>query len=219
MWTQPTFLNGGSTENLTVDSGSTLEIYGKNWPSGFDGRVILRDGNTFYISDTNLGGGTGNETVGLIREWVVYNPTSNLQFTGSSFSQHTFTNITGAGIYFYGFALSGTSLSFSEQGFAANLSAPYLPADVNHDGVVNGLDISLISSNWLKTGLQVPDDANGDQVVNGLDIALVSSSWLQSQGAGATSGAALPEPATHLLLGMGAIVLAFGGWRRARASR
>ena len=32
-----------------------------------------------------------------------------------------------------------------------------LPGDLNHDGVVNGLDLALISSNWLKTGSGASD--------------------------------------------------------------
>jgi hypothetical protein len=47
-----------------------------------------------------------------------------------------------------------------------------LPGDANFDGTVNGLDISLVASNWLQSG---NGDANGDGVVNGLDIALISS--------------------------------------------
>lgn len=51
-----------------------------------------------------------------------------------------------------------------------------LPGDANGDGVVNGLDISAVASNWLQTG--AGGDANGDTVSNGLDIAAVASNWL-----------------------------------------
>jgi hypothetical protein len=212
LWSQPTFLNGGATETLTIDLNSTITIFGKSFPSGVDGRVILRDGSTLYVSDTNLGSGTGNETVGLTREWATYDPTTNLQFTGSTFSVHTFTNITGVGLYFYSFVNAGTSLSFSENGLAANLSAPYLPADVNHDGIVNGQDISLVASHWLQTGLAVPGDANGDQIVNGQDLALIASSWLQ--GPGVAPSDAVPEPSSLVLLAIAAIGLAGAGGRK-----
>jgi hypothetical protein len=92
-----------------------------------------------------------------------------------------------------------------------------IPGDVNNDGVVNGLDISLVASHWLQTGTpkSLPGDANGDGIVNGLDISLVASHWLQSYGAGgAVSGAAVPEPSTIVLAVLGG--LALSAWRRRR---
>jgi hypothetical protein len=77
-----------------------------------------------------------------------------------------------------------------------------IPGDVNIDGVVNGLDISLVASHWLQMGTNVRGDTNGDGVVNGLDISAVSAHWLQSlQGfansaGGAAGSAAVPEPST-----------------------
>ncbi len=47
-------------------------------------------------------------------------------------------------------------------------------ADLNHDGVVNGLDMTVILSNWLGTGA---GDINADGEVNGLDVTYVLSGW------------------------------------------
>jgi hypothetical protein len=77
-------------------------------------------------------------------------------------------------------------------------ATPALPGDVNFDGVVNGLDISLVSSNWLQSGNNLPGDANFDGVINGLDIAVISSNWLQAAGSGAAAVSA-PEPPTIIL--------------------
>lgn len=63
-----------------------------------------------------------------------------------------------------------------------NFGIHVLPADGNQDGVINGLDIALIASNWL--GSSPLADGNADGVVNGLDIALVASNWLASLPAG-----------------------------------
>ena len=54
------------------------------------------------------------------------------------------------------------------------------PGDVNGDGIVNILDISIIAANWLET---VPPanpraDVNLDGIVNILDISLVAANWL-----------------------------------------
>ncbi len=61
--------------------------------------------------------------------------------------------------------------------FSFNLNV--LPGDVNQDGVVNGLDISAVASNWLHVGGLLAE-TNGDDVVNGLDIATIASHWLKT---------------------------------------
>ena len=87
-----------------------------------------------------------------------------------------------------------------------------LAGDVNHDGIVNGLDISLVASNWLATGSN-PADANGDGVVNGLDISLIASNWLRTDGGGGGAGgsgggASVPEPG-----GLALVIIAPSVWR------
>ena len=47
-------------------------------------------------------------------------------------------------------------------------------ADLNQDGVVDGLDMTVILSNWLGTGA---GDINADGVVDGLDLTFVLSGW------------------------------------------
>ena len=48
------------------------------------------------------------------------------------------------------------------------------PWDVNKDGVVNILDLTLVASRFGQTG-SVASDVNGDSVVNVLDLTLVAS--------------------------------------------
>ncbi len=47
-------------------------------------------------------------------------------------------------------------------------------ADLNQDGVVDGLDMTVILSNWLGTGA---GDINADGIVDGLDLTFVLSGW------------------------------------------
>ena len=89
----------------------------------------------------------------------------------------------------------------------ASIPGSPLFADVNHDHVVNGLDISLVSSHWLASGVGIAGDGNGDGVVNGLDIALVASFWLQTYGGAGGSTAAVPEPSTIVLAALGILAL------------
>ena len=49
-----------------------------------------------------------------------------------------------------------------------------LPWDVNKDGVVNILDLTLVATRFGQTG-SVPADVNGDNMVNVLDLTLVAS--------------------------------------------
>lgn len=46
--------------------------------------------------------------------------------------------------------------------------------DVNKDGVINILDLTLVAANFGQTG-DIPADVNGDHVVNILDLTLVAS--------------------------------------------
>jgi hypothetical protein len=93
--------------------------------------------------------------------------------------------------------------SIAQQDAATTALYKAAMADVNFDGIVNGQDIALTSSNWLATGNigQLPGDANRDGLVNGQDIALISASWEASGGGlGAASAAAVPEPTTLVLV-------------------
>jgi hypothetical protein len=95
-----------------------------------------------------------------------------------------------------------------------------LPGDVNHDSVVNGLDISAVASHWLSVGTPgtVPGDVNVDGMVNGLDIDLIASQWLQTTGAGTASGLTVPEPATFAMLGVALAFFAMRQWHGGRVS-
>jgi formylglycine-generating enzyme required for sulfatase activity len=51
------------------------------------------------------------------------------------------------------------------------------PADVNHDHIVDGTDLTAILSTWGTNGGSAGGDINGDGTVNGLDLAFVLSGW------------------------------------------
>jgi 6-phosphogluconolactonase len=67
------------------------------------------------------------------------------------------------------------------QGIAPNGIAvwgppPPNPADLNQDGVVNGLDLGLLLLLWNHEGSTVAD-LNGDMIVNGLDLGILLINW------------------------------------------
>ena len=117
------------------------------------------------------------------------------------------SSIEGNGLSIYYEANNPANAYLADHTFAlagggqlAPVSAP-LPGDANSDGVVNGLDISLIASHWLATG--PAGDVTGDGIVNGLDIALVASHWSSPIGGSSAVAAPVPEPSTIALAALG----------------
>ena len=89
---------------------------------------------------------------------------------------------------------SGDTLAGGDFNFSFNV----LPGDANQDGVVNGLDISSVISQWQSVTSPMAD-MNGDGVVNGLEIAAIASHWLQTLPA---AGAGASAPAGTAVLSM-----------------
>ena len=52
--------------------------------------------------------------------------------------------------------------------------APSNPADLNNDGVVNGVDLATLLGAWGTAG---PGDINGSGSVNAADLAALLSAW------------------------------------------
>ena len=102
---------------------------------------------------------------------------------------------------------------FGDHEFRTYVNAlPVIPGDVDHNGVVNGLDIGLIAGHWLSTGAPgIPGDADNNGVVNGLDISVISAHWLfttPTGGSGAgNSTNPVPEPSTFMLAALGGLTL------------
>jgi hypothetical protein len=113
---------------------------------------------------------------------------------------------------------------YSTQVFATNsgnfldgawtaLTAPR-PGDANGDGAVNGSDLNTVLSNYNLAGMGwTQGDFDGNGTVNGTDLNTVLSNYNQTTGA----TAAVPEPSTLVLLGVGAIGLLGCAWRRRKA--
>lgn len=52
---------------------------------------------------------------------------------------------------------------------------PYLLGDINQDGIVNSIDLSILVSNW--NGSDSTSDLNQDGVVDSIDLSLLVGNW------------------------------------------
>jgi hypothetical protein len=179
------------TYTLTVDVGRMLpvpSVWLGEAPTWNGYRVTLLAGNTVIAQDNNK---VAVPVGGFALSTVTYTAIARTSFTGEPLT----IELAPGGTTYPSVAL------FDNVQISSRLNG-----DLNFDGVVNGLDLALLASNWLHTGAApLAGDANGDGVVNGLDISLIASQWLRTDGAGA--GASVPEPSTFMLAALSGLLL------------
>ena len=117
-------------------------------------------------------------------------------------------DINGDGLVDLGDQATWLSQAATENGF----DQPYLAGDTNLDGVVNANDLNEIGLNWQQAASNWSQgDLNADGVVNATDLNVIGLNW-QSSIAAAAQTAAVPEPASWVLLLP--VLVAFGVLRK-----
>jgi hypothetical protein len=193
----------------TTGDGVALTIAGVVPNKDYDVKLWSYDGGQFFSSTSTLWSATGDTsgTNGSVTNFATPRPTT-LDDYSTTIRVHSTSNV----LHIFGTTTAGdggTRLDAVELDPVGSL----LSGDVNNDGIVNGLDINLVATNWLHNEPGVAGDANGDGIVNGLDINAIATNWLKTAGGGA--GAAVPEPSTLGLALVGSVVL-LGHRSRAR---
>lgn len=92
------------------------------------------------------------------------------------------------------------------------LRSTVLPGDINEDGTVDLLDLDILGMHFDTLGSPGNSDLNGDGLVDLLDLDILGQNFERNIGDG--GGAAIPEPATAMLL-----MLASLAFRRRTVSR
>ena len=49
--------------------------------------------------------------------------------------------------------------------------------DLNKDGLIDWLDIKIMSEHWLQTGTEIAGDVNNDGTVDFADFATLATGW------------------------------------------
>jgi len=76
-----------------------------------------------------------------------------------------------------------------------------IPADLNGDGFVDGLDLGILLGNWNQNGIPaLGGELNASDPVDGLDLGILLGAWNPSALGGLSS---VPEPASCTLLTLG----------------
>ena len=116
-------------------------------------------GNTVTLAGSSLAGESqGDGTLATLTFEVVDAKASTVLL-----SEALLTDRTG-----------GSSVPETED--AEIVEAPQLPEDVNADGIVNIIDLTLVASNFGKQGTDAAD-VNADGVVNIIDLTLVAAAF------------------------------------------
>jgi len=191
------------------------------------GGTIAPGGSIGTLNATQLTWNSDDALAGMAFELSNTDATSDLlnlsgdftKGTGSSFlfdfiggttgNTYTLVNFAGTNFSVSDLAVgSGTSGTFILTGNSLQFAAAAgLPGDANGNGFVDDDDLAILLSNWEQDPGTITTWALGDFTddtdVDDDDLAVLLGNWTGS----APGGAAVPEPATLALLGLGGLTV------------
>ena len=152
----------GYQVNVFYDTSTLKYVSSKNddyLPIGAYFIPPLAEGNSVQLAASSLAGETmGDGTLATITFEVIA-----VKYSVVRLSDVILTDSAG-----------GSSVPLTEN--AEITIPPQLSEDMNDDGVVNIIDLTLVASNFGKTGENAAD-VNGDGVVNIIDLTLVAAAF------------------------------------------
>jgi chitodextrinase len=152
-----------SAQSIAVSFRTLADTVAPSVPSGLSATVSGKDVLlTWSASTDNVG----------VAQYVIYR--NGIQVATSTTANYTVLNAP-AGTSSYSVAARDAKGNTSTQSIAASVSV-YAVADINKDTKVDILDLSIMLSNWSKTGPNT-SDINGDSKVDVLDLSVLLSGW------------------------------------------
>jgi peptidoglycan/xylan/chitin deacetylase (PgdA/CDA1 family) len=136
-----------------------------------------------YLSDQYVQGVTGstntqNVQVGNVN--FLYKPTSS---SVASVRLQVIAHGTGLNAYYdnaqmFPESTAGSGVPSNITNITNPTQPTTKPGDLNGDGKVDALDLSVLLANWNKTGVTAAQgDVNGDGTVNALDLSILLMNW------------------------------------------
>jgi hypothetical protein len=99
-------------------------------------------------------------------------------------------------------------------GFRVAHRGPSAPGDANRDGIVNIADLSIVLTNFDKTGMTWSQgDFDGSGTVDIADLGNLLTNFDKTLSSAASGLSPIPEPSSFVLAGIGAIGLIVCAWR------
>jgi hypothetical protein len=200
----------------TPAAGAALSSLKSDLPAGqtvLDAWVFSTDGFTTgdpaYLS---LLVGVGYTPAQLAAAAFSRTNLSVWDYNGASWSLFQADDLTFDGTYASFTTTAINDLTSSEYAIAGT---PLMPGDANRDGRVDINDLTIVLSNFGKTGVTWSQgDFTGDGTVDINDLTIVLSNFGKTAALSAAGMAAVPEPGAIALLLAGAIGLLACAWRR-----
>jgi hypothetical protein len=187
----------------------------------------------YFLGDSpdNRGGGyTINDGITSVLRYgsTMAAPTAHVEDPGTDINNSMdgtylrFRKLTGSS-----FTLTSNTTLTTPNGFRAPINAVQIvhrtgpPGDVNDDGTVNLTDFHILRGNLFKTGqTEQQGDLDGGGIVDFADYRI----WKRNASPGAAASAeaflaGVPEPASAMMLALGAALVAFSTRRTFRWTR
>jgi hypothetical protein len=165
------------------------------------GNIIIFDPATkTIITQFAFGGGGTNQD-------IAFDAAGNLYVSNSAAERVRVWSPGGNWL-----ATTGSDGTFSLAALVPLLAGDITGPNGTPDGIVNQLDLNVITGNWQKTGASVSGDITGpsgspDGIVNQLDLNIITGNWQKTSGAAGFASSAVPEPAGLLAAAMPGLLL------------
>jgi parallel beta-helix repeat protein len=155
------------------DSSNYNTIFGNNITANNEYGISLYQSSGNKIYHNNFADNT--QQVGIDSSYFTNTWDDGYPSGGNYWSDYTGTDADGDGIGDTPYTIDANN----KDNYPLMCPYPFIPGDINHDGIVNINDATLIGWYWQQTVPPAPTnvDINGDGIINVLDATIVRWNW------------------------------------------